>query len=489
MLLKTILKWFIPSKRNHYQPYALRKKALTFYVTVLFGLKVSVGFLMFAFPQPAFYASITAEEILRLTNIERNRVDVESLTLNSLLNQSALLKTNDMFENQYFAHVSPQGIDPWHWFNQVGYHYTYAGENLAIGFQTTEGMHQAWMNSAGHRDNILSPNFKEMGIAIVFGQFEGEYTSLITVHLGSTENTPPEETPEYLPEEPEPVVEETPPPPPVEEEEPEEEAPLEPTPDLTPPALPKFIEPQNFIITNQNQPTLTGIAEAGAKVVLYQGDNPINETKANQNSRFSFTIAHPLKDGAHAFRAAAIDEAGNWSAFSPDFVITIDTEPPNINLDRSYAIPSYLKPRETFDVFAYVSGDPVEVRAVSGNIDVLLEKQEENIYTGIVDQTSAGIWIKAVDQAGNISNLQLTTIKELKITPPPSRQISVKTDNSWALFVETLDQAITKMIVIFMASIFFLLLVNVLVHIRKQNQNMIFSIVFVLCLSALLLLV
>ncbi len=481
MKTKTIFQWFVPTPRNRYQPYALRKKALTFYVTVLFIFKASVGIFVFAYPQPAFYASANVEEILRLTNEERAKVGVAPLSLNPLLNQSALLKTNDMFSQQYFAHVSPQGVEPWYWFDHTGYHYTYAGENLAIGFETSEGVHQAWMNSAGHRDNILNPNYKEIGIAVVYGQFEGNYTTLITQHFGSLENTPYTEIPAPATE---PAA--TPVPPAPTPATPT--APSTPAPDLTAPAPPQFLEPKNFLVTKNSQPTITGIAEAGATVFLYTEESKINETKANPQNRFSFTLKSPLSDGANTFRAAAVDANGNWSAFSQNLTITIDTQAPNIDLDHSYALPSYLEPRKNFDVFAYVTGVPVEVRASSGNIEVTLEKREGNLYYGVIEQSTNGIWLKAKDQAGNVASEQLSSIKELKIAPQSKRAIPLKTENNLALFAESLDQAITKLIFLFSGAICVLLLINVFVHIRKQNGNLIFSVLLALCASALLLL-
>ncbi len=477
----------MPNKSNRYQPYALRKKALTFYVTILFGLKVSVGFLIFAFPQTAYYASANIEEIARLTNEARASVSLTPLTINSKLNQSALAKANDMIDNQYFAHVSPEGVDPWFWFDQAGYSYTYAGENLAVGFETSEGVHEAWMNSPGHRDNIINPNFKEIGIGIVYGTFEGYYTTMIVQHFGSTENTAPEDIPVYLPEEEE---DETTPEEPEEEEEEEEPPapkPEPPAPDTTPPAPPKIYTPKNNSITKNTQVTISGQAEADSSVFIYQAQVKIGETKANKNNGFSFTLASYLSDGTHTFRVIAKDSSENWSAFSETVRITIDAEAPKINLEKSYAIPTYLNPQEKFDVFAYVTGDPEEVKALSDGYETVLQTKGDNLWEGVIKQTEGGIWIKAKDQAGNVASQQLTSVRKLEVTPPLAKNRTINKNNHWALFIDTLDRSMTNLIILFVGAIVILLIINIIIHITKQNPHLIASTIFVLILSGLIL--
>lgn len=109
---------------------------------------------------------ITAEEILDLVNQDREKHGLSGLDLNSSLNMAAGLKAMDMVEKNYFAHVSPQGLKPWHWFKVIGYNYTYAGENLAIGFSDASELERTWMASASHRANILSPVYSELGLAV-----------------------------------------------------------------------------------------------------------------------------------------------------------------------------------------------------------------------------------------------------------------------------------------------------------------------------------
>jgi hypothetical protein len=91
-----------------------------------------------------------------------------------------------MFAENYWAHVSPSGLQPWHWFNQAGYPYTYAGENLAKDFDTSAGVMQGWMNSPGHKANVLNTNYTDVGFAVQNGTLVGGDTTLVVAHYGST---------------------------------------------------------------------------------------------------------------------------------------------------------------------------------------------------------------------------------------------------------------------------------------------------------------
>lgn len=129
---------------------------------------------------PVRASEITADKVLEYVNEARVEASVVDLVANEKLMSVAQDKLNDIIENNYFAHTSPDGKTPWFWFGKNGYDYQYAGENLAINFLTAESQHKAWMESATHRKNILNPKFREIGIAIGAGEIDGQ-TSIITV--------------------------------------------------------------------------------------------------------------------------------------------------------------------------------------------------------------------------------------------------------------------------------------------------------------------
>lgn len=124
-------------------------------------------------------AFLTRLGILKATNNERLARRLEPLTENKQLDVAALNKAKDMLARQYFAHESPLGKNASDLVEEQYYEYIAVGENLALGnFENDEILVTAWMNSPGHRANILSEKFDEIGIGIVEGEFEGKITWL-----------------------------------------------------------------------------------------------------------------------------------------------------------------------------------------------------------------------------------------------------------------------------------------------------------------------
>lgn len=120
--------------------------------------------------QFAFASDINQENVIKLINQERANRGIPSLKIDGDLNQAAGLKSKDMINRSYFDHYA-FGLSPWDFISISGYDYLYAGENLAMDFNTSEGVVKAWMNSPTHRDNILNPDFSEVGIGVVRGEY------------------------------------------------------------------------------------------------------------------------------------------------------------------------------------------------------------------------------------------------------------------------------------------------------------------------------
>jgi len=105
-----------------------------------------------------------AELVLALVNASRKEEGLSELVLNDALSQAALLHSIDMNTNNYFAHEGLDGSVFWERTAAVGYLGSPRGENIAKGQQTPEVVHTAWMNSEGHRANILNSAITEMGL-------------------------------------------------------------------------------------------------------------------------------------------------------------------------------------------------------------------------------------------------------------------------------------------------------------------------------------
>lgn len=125
------------------------------------------------------------KKIIESTNTERVKNNLKPLAENTLLNSSATFKSNDMNNGQYFEHVSPEGVSISDLANQFKYEYITIGENLAMGnFQTEDEIVIAWMNSPGHRENILNPKYTQIGVGIISGTWQGRHVRYAVQHFG-----------------------------------------------------------------------------------------------------------------------------------------------------------------------------------------------------------------------------------------------------------------------------------------------------------------
>lgn len=123
------------------------------------------------------------------TNKARADSNLPPLVRSSVLDDAATRKAHDMVQEGYFAHYSPAGISPWHWFDEVGYTYAYAGENLAVHFTDSKDVVEAWLKSPTHRANIEQATYQEIGIGTARGRFEG-FDTIFVVQLFGTPALP-----------------------------------------------------------------------------------------------------------------------------------------------------------------------------------------------------------------------------------------------------------------------------------------------------------
>jgi len=107
------------------------------------------------------------KQVVELTNAERAKNGLPALTLDTNLSKVARAKSEDMSKNNYFDHTSPTYGSPFDMMKQFGISYKAAGENIAKGQTTPEQVVKAWMNSEGHRANILSDKFTHIGVGYV----------------------------------------------------------------------------------------------------------------------------------------------------------------------------------------------------------------------------------------------------------------------------------------------------------------------------------
>lgn len=138
----------------------------------------------------AYATAVSVSGLYDATNQARAANGLGALAINGKLNNGAQAKANDMIAKNYWSHTSPDGTQPWQFFLNAGYSYTRAGENLAYGFDTSGQVVDGWMNSAGHRANLLG-NYVDVGFGIASGpNYQGGENTVVVSFYGTPQATP-----------------------------------------------------------------------------------------------------------------------------------------------------------------------------------------------------------------------------------------------------------------------------------------------------------
>lgn len=176
-------KYFIPSEHNDFAPHSLQKAAIAG-MTVLILISFSIANLQSILWVSSHWlvSTVLPAVVTDATNAARADEQLSPLTRSAVLDQAAAMKAEDMADKGYFAHWSPEGVSPWHWFSEAGYRYVHAGENLAVHFTDSDAVVDAWLKSPSHRANIMNANYTEIGIGTASGRYEG-YDTVFVVQL------------------------------------------------------------------------------------------------------------------------------------------------------------------------------------------------------------------------------------------------------------------------------------------------------------------
>lgn len=181
---KFLKKYFIPHKGNSHKPHIFRKTgvvALTSLILFVFLASYAGNVLI---SRTGLVALVLPRVLVDYANEDRKTGNFNHLSINTVLEKAAQMKADDMAAKGYFAHKSPEGNTPWYWFEKAGYDFSYAGENLAVNFNDSIDVNKAWMNSPGHRENIMNGNFTEIGIATAEGMYQGKRTTFVVQLFG-----------------------------------------------------------------------------------------------------------------------------------------------------------------------------------------------------------------------------------------------------------------------------------------------------------------
>lgn len=191
IMRKFLHQFFLPHEHNNFRPKLLHHKFLVLIIIFFFSVQLGLQRAKTAFPTVlGATTDISVQRLLDLTNSKRQQQGLPTLSLNEKLSKAAFSKGENMFAKNYWAHNAPDGTTPWYFIRQVKYNYVYAGENLARGFTKSDDIIEAWMDSPTHKENMLSPNYRDIGFAVLEGKLMNEQTTLVVEMFGNTESVP-----------------------------------------------------------------------------------------------------------------------------------------------------------------------------------------------------------------------------------------------------------------------------------------------------------
>ena len=396
-----IKRLFLPLKSNNYHPLLLRKKSLLIYSLILFVFNVTVGSL----PVSRAYAAVNTSTIIQLHNSERTSRGLGTLIVNSALVNSAAAKAQAMLDSDCWSHYCPNGKSPWDFFASAGYTYIFAGENLAEGFSDNEAVMTAWMNSPTHRDNVLKSEFREIGIGVVQGAFQGNpNNTIIVVHFGTQVNSF-----STLPSTNEGI------------------GITQPT-DTIPPEKPVIDVPADGDYLNDPLFSVQGKSEENSTVDIFDNDL-LKGSVGTEGGIFDYKppTDNPFEEGSHILSAFAKDESANRSIESEEISVTVDTIKPSIYAD-SFEVLSTDHP----SVFRFRI--PVESETQSVTLNTELETVDlvhipNSIYWegDFTEDNFSGqntVEITAIDKANNKTTVEISSGEILGAAAAVGAQIS-----------------------------------------------------------------
>lgn len=184
-MLSVLTHLLFPHKRNNHRAHILHPYSIFLFLGLFSLLQILVSFAPGLIPRALGTTIISPANIIELVNKKRAELSLSELKTDPLLSKSAESKAADMIARNYWAHNSPDGTEPWLFFKESGYSYRYAGENLARDFTNPEDVVDAWIASPTHKENLFSPKYQEIGVAVIEGSLRGKSTVLVVQHFGT----------------------------------------------------------------------------------------------------------------------------------------------------------------------------------------------------------------------------------------------------------------------------------------------------------------
>lgn len=178
--------YFFPHPRNNYRPHIFSYASIiAIAITIIVAEIGYVTQTKYVFLNTDFLAAVLPSVLADLTNVARADSGLTQVTRSPILDKAAEDAAQDMATKGYFSHVAPDGTTPWHWLDQEGYAYSYAGQNLAVNFTDSENVQTAWLASPTHRENIMKPQYTEVGFGTATGTYQGQETTFVVEYFAT----------------------------------------------------------------------------------------------------------------------------------------------------------------------------------------------------------------------------------------------------------------------------------------------------------------
>lgn len=461
-----------PHPENAYRPYLLRHPVLAFLSAFLIATKAGAILLLSLAPEVAALSTISASFLVRQTNAARAEAGLPALTEHPLLVKSAKLKAEDMLRDDYFEHTSPTGKAPWKLFDDAGYNYVYAGENLAIDFTTGEAVRAAWMKSPGHQQNILSDKYRDIGIAVVTGEFQGRTTTVVVQHFGSLSTMPakPRPTPALPQPSPTPPAETKP-------------ARPSPTPSPVTPPPPEILEPTEGQLLPSGASTVRGTSHKGSTVNLAL-DGSTTGTYPASDGTFRGTFTPPSEEEREAILTATATLNGKRSAPSRQRRVVLDTRGPTVAGDSAIVLPDPNGNAGTRLLLIPLEGKPVHVASTIGGKNIPLTLLR-SVARATIDARAADqpIVVRAEDAPGNIRVVTVRALPRFQVTPRTAGESDAREK------LQTMTGRLQTFATLALTVVALLLVINIFVYVRIQHADLIAHALFVIGLGFILTLI
>ncbi len=184
---RKVRNYFVPHEENDFKPkfFSAKRVIIIIVIVILVELVYLSHTPLLVVRNNNFLAAVLPEVLTVLTNHSRVQNNLYPLTVNQLLIEAANRKAQDMATKGYFSHVTPDGKTPWYWLDLVGYKYSYAGENLAVNFNESDQVLNAWMQSPFHKANIIKKEYTQIGIGTAQGIYQGQSVTFVVQFFAS----------------------------------------------------------------------------------------------------------------------------------------------------------------------------------------------------------------------------------------------------------------------------------------------------------------